>query len=101
VASRSVAGPRSATATAPSTNPSSAPSRARAARARRPNPRPGGTLSQHALAFSASKATWEGCFGARNSSGAASNRAAIPAGKYARNYVAASVSAIRVISVRT
>jgi hypothetical protein len=53
------------------------------------------------VACKASNATCEGCFGAFNSSGAASNRAAMSAGKYACNCVAVHVSPHRTISVRT
>ena len=98
-ASRPVSRPHSATAGMPTTIPPPIRSRANAARTRRHNP--GGRQLLGVNGDSASNATWDGCFGARNSSGAATNCAAIPAGKYPGDSAAAHASPIPTISVGT
>ena len=99
MADRSAARPCRAIA-APSAT-SAPPSRALIACARRPNPSVTGPPVRPAAAHRASNTTCDGCFGAPSSSGAESNRADNPAGKYACTIVASSVSAIRAHSVRT
>jgi hypothetical protein len=62
---------------------------------------PGGGGLHGVVACSLSKATCDGCFGAFNSGGPSSNRAAISGGKYARNRVAVHNTRPRTTTART